>query len=144
MMLQDFVSYLPGDILVKVDRAAMSFGLEARIPFLDHRVVEFAQKLPIEERTGKKVLRSILQRYVPTKLIDRPKSGFALPIHDWLRGPLFEWADSLISEDRLREENYFDATFIRSMWSEHLSGVRNNQADLWSVLMFQAWQDHHC
>jgi asparagine synthase (glutamine-hydrolysing) len=143
MMLLDAIGYLPDDILVKVDRAAMSVSLETRVPMLDHRVVEFAWRLPLSMKirngTGKWLLRQVLARHVPTTLFDRPKSGFALPLHAWLRGPLREWVEALIDESRLRGEGFFDATAIGETWREHLSGRRNHASAMWNVLMFQSW-----
>ncbi len=145
MMLADTLNYLPDDILVKVDRAAMGVSLEARAPFLDHRLFEFVWSLPLSFRVqrsgGKRVLRNILDRYVPRRLIERPKSGFALPVHDWLRGPLKDWCEGLLDESRLRNEGFFDPAMVRNAWDEHLSGRRNRQYDLWSILMFQAWKE---
>lgn len=145
MMLADTVNYLPDDILVKIDRAAMGVSLETRAPFLDHRLFEFLWSLPlayrIGPRGGKQILRDILDRYVPRNLVERPKSGFALPIHDWLRGPLRDWGENLLDEGRLRREGYFDAGIVRKVWGEHLSGRRNRQYELWSILMFQSWQE---
>jgi asparagine synthase (glutamine-hydrolysing) len=141
----DFVQYLPDDILVKVDRAAMSVSLETRIPLLDHRVVEFAFGLPTafkqRGRQGKWLLRQILHQYVPSALVDRPKKGFVAPIAEWLRGPMREWAGDLLDETRLRQEGFFDARQVRQKWRDYLDRRRDWSPGLWHALMFQAWLD---
>ena len=145
MMAQDLVSYLPDDILTKVDRASMSASLEARVPLLDHRIASFSWGLPLEwkcnESESKIILKDLLFKHVPKKLLDRPKVGFGVPVAQWLRGPLRDWSESLLDESRLRQEGFLDAQLVRSMWQEHLSGKKNWQGQLWSVLMFQTWLD---
>ncbi len=147
MMAMDMLSYLPDDVLCKLDRAAMATSLETRAPFLDHKVVEFAWQLPMhskirrenERLVSKWVLRQVLYKHVPRSLVDRPKMGFSVPIDDWLRGPLRSWAEELLDARRLEREGFFNVPTIRQKWDEHLSGRRNWHTQLWTVLMFQAW-----
>ena len=145
MMVLDMLHYLPTDILTKVDRAAMAVSLETRFPFLDSGVIEFAASLPLEYkiRNGveKWVLREVLYRHVPKELVERPKMGFGVPLMEWLRGPLKDWAEILLNEKRLTEEGFFNVELVRLKWQEHISGKRNWQYQLWDVLMFQAWLD---
>jgi len=143
MMAYDMIGYLPNDILTKVDRASMAVSLETRIPFLDHRVVEFSASLPINYKirngVSKWVLREVLYKYVPKELIERPKMGFGVPLGDWLRGPLREWAEILLDSNRLKGEGFFNPIIVRQNWQDHISGKHNLEHQLWNVLMFQSW-----
>jgi asparagine synthase (glutamine-hydrolysing) len=142
-MFLDTRTYLPDDILVKVDRTSMGVGLEARVPLIDHRVVEFAWSLPLayktDGHTGKRILRSVLERHVPRNLFERPKTGFGIPLHEWLRGPLRDWGESLLAPDRLQREGVFDTATVRRCWEDHQTGRRDGHYLLWDILMFQAW-----
>jgi len=144
LMYADLVSYLPNDILVKVDRATMAVALEARAPLLDVSVFEYGWSLPLDMKIrggkGKWVLREMLARYMPRSLFERPKQGFGMPVAEWLRTDLRDWAEDLLDEGRLRQEGYLDAASVRAVWDEHLSGRANHAPRLWTVLMFQAWR----
>jgi asparagine synthase (glutamine-hydrolysing) len=142
-IVRDMIGYLPGDILVKLDRASMAASLEARCPILDHHVVEFSWRLPntakVRHGQGKWILRKVLSRYLPRHLIDRPKQGFDVPIGAWLKGPLRSWAADLLSEARLRRQGLLDVQRVQSCWLDHLSGRRDHSRPLWTVLMLQSW-----
>ena len=142
-MAVDSVTYLPDDILTKIDRAAMSVSLETRVPFLNKEVIALAWKLPLKYKLrdgkGKWILRKILNKYVPRKLVERPKMGFDMPIDSWLKGPLREWVEDLINEKKLKEENLLNPVLVRKKWKEHLDGTSNWQDHLWNVLIFQQW-----
>jgi asparagine synthase (glutamine-hydrolysing) len=142
MMAQDMLGYLTNDILVKVDRASMAVSLETRVPLLDRDVVEFAWRLPLDfkirDGVTKWLLRQVLYRHVPAELIERPKMGFGVPLDQWLRGPLRDWAEALLDERRLREEGFFHPQEIRKAWDGQLSGQLNS-GRLWTILMFQSW-----
>jgi len=143
MMYEDTMRYLPDDILTKVDRATMSASLESRAPFLSPEVLEFAWSLPLDLKIrnsqGKWILRQLLKKFLPAKLFDRPKQGFGVPLDGWLRGPLREWADSLLAVGRVKSQGYFNADLIAKVWTDHLSGRQNYQYHVWNILMFQAW-----
>jgi len=143
MMLLDTLTYLPDDILCKLDRAGMATSLETRVPFLDHRVVELAWRLPFNMRIrGNKTkwaLRQVLYKHVPTDLIERPKTGFSIPLAKWLRGPLREWVETMLSEDTLTRQGYLNPKIVKRTMEEHMSGRRDHATGLWSILMFQSW-----
>jgi len=145
MMALDTVTYLPGDILCKVDRASMANSLEARVPLLDHRVVELAGRLPARLRIGpppgKRLLRAALARHVPRRLFERPKQGFGIPIGEWLGGPLRDWAEALLTREALGRDGLLHPEPIRRVWADHLEGQIRGEHALWNVLMFQAWRE---
>ncbi|HEX5237408.1 MAG TPA: asparagine synthase (glutamine-hydrolyzing), partial [Sphingomicrobium sp.] len=144
MMYCDAISYLPDDILCKVDRAAMGVSLETRVPFLDHRVASVAARIPLEMKigggAGKHVLRKLLYREAPRALFERPKAGFGIPVGDWLKGPLRDWAESLLEPRKLQSDGWFDSRLVRRRWNDHLTGARDGTQALWAILMFEAWR----
>jgi asparagine synthase (glutamine-hydrolysing) len=143
MMYADTLSYLPDDILAKVDRASMGVSLEARVPMLDHRVIEFAWRLPLQmkvrNRQGKWLLKRVLRKYIPVPLIERPKMGFGVPVGEWVRGPLRSWAEELLAEHRVRSEGFLNPRRVSEQWMRHLNRTSHEGDSLWQVLMFQAW-----
>ena len=143
MMYCDAVSYLPDDLLCKVDRATMAHSLEARVPFLDHRVADVAARIDvgmkIQGRTGKHILRKLLSRHAPSYLFERPKAGFSVPVGEWIKGPLRSWAEDLLARDRLNREGFFSGDMVHRRWQDHLQGRRDSTWSLWPILMFQAW-----
>jgi asparagine synthase (glutamine-hydrolysing) len=143
MMAQDMRTYLPDDILCKVDRAAMGVSLETRVPFLDKEVISLSMRIPthmkIRRSTGKWILRQVLQKYVPHELIDRPKAGFAIPVGHWIRTSLKDWAEELLSEQALEKHGKLNTEVVRKIWKQHISGKYDHTTKLWSLLMFQAW-----
>jgi len=145
MQLADTTTYLPDDVLTKVDRASMAFALEARVPLIDHRVLNSPGVCRVTPKSAagvsKWLLRQVLYRHVPRELIERPKMGFSVPLADWLRGPLRDWAESLLSEKRLREAGLLDVQRVRQSWQEHLSGRQSHEHRLWNVLMLEAWRE---
>jgi asparagine synthase (glutamine-hydrolysing) len=147
MWFFNFATSLPDDILVKVERASMSVALEIRCPLLDYRLVEFAWSLPVSmhvspQKSGKHILKKVLQQYLPLHYVERPKQGFSLPIAEWLRDELRDWAEDLLNEHRLTQQGMFDAKAVRLIWRQHLTGWKDHKVLLWSLLMFQAWLEH--
>lgn len=152
MMFIDKLCYLPDDILVKVDRASMAVSLEVRVPILDHRVVEFATRLPLNflvtkynrknPLQGKYILRRILYKYLPAELVERPKHGFGVPVGEWIRGPLRSWAEEMLSEQKLKKEGYLNVNMVRQVWKEHVLEGKERTTPLWCILMFEAWLEH--
>ena len=135
----DMNNYLPDDILTKVDRASMNFGLEVRVPYLDKDLVKFVWSIDSQKKDSKKILKNILYKYIPKKLVSRPKMGFSVPLNDWLKGPLKDWASELIKKENLIKNN-IDADKVLLKWNEHISGKRNWQYKLWPILIYQSWK----
>ncbi|MBU0859746.1 MAG: asparagine synthase C-terminal domain-containing protein [Alphaproteobacteria bacterium] len=144
MMYTDTCTYLPDDIMVKVDRCSMAVSLEARAPLLDYNVVSYAWCLPLHMKLQKKILKNVLARHVPRELFERPKQGFGIPHGAWLRGPLKEWASDLLSQKNLEESGIFKPAPILERWDDHCTGTRDGSYHIWNILMFQAWYKHHC
>jgi len=146
-MLFDIMQYLPGDNLTKVDRTSMSVGLETRLPLLSQGAVSLARKIPVHMKVrnhqSKWILRQVLSRYVPKELFERPKMGFSVPIRDWIRGPLKEWTETLLSRERIHSEGLFNAATVRQLLDDHQSGRRDNSNLLWTLMMFQSWLDEY-
>jgi asparagine synthase (glutamine-hydrolysing) len=142
----DMVSYLPDDILTKVDRASMAVNLEARVPILDHRVAQFAASLPLEMKVrggqGKYLLRKLLYRYVPPALVERPKKGFGVPLQRWLKSELRDWCADLLAENRIKQQGLLEPEMVSNLWNQYLQGQANH-ARLWAILMFQAWHQEY-
>ena len=143
MLYWDAISYLPDDILVKVDRASMAYSLETRAPFLDKNLIEMAWKIPTKMKVnngqGKIILKKILCKYLPKDYVYRPKQGFGVPIEEWLRGPLKEWSEELLFGNNIRDQNYFSIDKVKIIWDEHLHKKVDNTKILWPILMFQSW-----
>ena len=143
MTFRDLTDYLPNDLLVKLDRASMAVSLETRLPLLDHQIVEFALRVPADQKIyrgqSKWLLRNLAYKHMPRELLDRPKKGFGIPVGQWLRGPLKEWADDLLSPTRLNNSGLLNTEFIRERWLEHASGRRSWESDIWIILMLQQW-----
>ena len=143
MMTLDTITYLPDDILTKVDRSTMAVSLEARVPFLDYRVVEFSSRIPtgikINKGVGKWPLREVLYKYVPKELIERPKMGFSIPLSEWLKDSLKDWAENLINESRIKSDGYLCPKTVNKLWDEHQTGSHDRSQILWNILMFQSW-----
>ena len=144
-MYYDINKYLPDDILVKVDRAAMATSLETRVPLLDQDLIEYAWSLPMSIKYNNNItkwpLKQLLYKYVPQSLLDRPKMGFGVPVAEWLRGPLKEWANELLSMERIEADGFFDSKIIQNHWQQHISGKKNRSYGLWAIIMFQAWHE---